>query len=306
MATTDISGISAGAGEKANGARADASEQNTAVDFDALERDVSRLQEQYRKASPFPHIVIDDFLSAHAAEKVMDGFPGLDPDQWNSFLHANERKFSNTEPTTWSSPLQDLLEEVQSDRFVTFLKKLTGIEELFSDESLEGGGLHQSLTGGFLNVHADFTVHPRHRNWQRRVNLLLYLNKEWPEEYGGSLELWSADMKRCEEKIAPVGNRAVIFNTDADSFHGHPEPMACPQGVARQSLALYYFTEETNPMVRSTEYRARPGDGARSVVIYLDKEVLRAYDWAKRRLGLSDHSAGKLLSRIERLRRRPR
>lgn len=302
MATTDTSAKVDG---RADGVSSQAPEVHAgALDFDSLERELGQLHERYRAASPFPHIVLDGFLSEQAAEPVIESFPALDPEQWNSFLHANERKFSNTEPSTWPAPLQDLLAELQSDRFVAFLKKLTGIDDLFIDETLEGGGLHQSLAGGFLNVHADFTVHPRHRNWQRRVNLLLYLNEEWPEEYGGSLELWSSDMKRCEQKIAPIGNRAVIFSTDADSFHGHPEPMTCPHGVARQSLALYYFTEETDPMVRSTEYRARPGDGVRSVAIFLDKEVLRAYDWAKRHLGLSDRSAGRLLDRIERLRRR--
>jgi Rps23 Pro-64 3,4-dihydroxylase Tpa1-like proline 4-hydroxylase len=103
---------------------------------------------------------------------------------------------------------------LNSPPFVDFLEKLTGIDDLLVDESMEGGGLHQSLRGGFLNIHADFTVHPHYRRW-RRVNLLLYLNAEWPEEYGGELELWSTDMKRREEKVAPIGNRVVIFNTDA-------------------------------------------------------------------------------------------
>ena len=157
------------------------------------------------------------------------------------------------------------------------------------------------MAGGFLNIHADFTVHPAHRTWRRRVNLLLYLNDDWRPEYGGDLELWRTDMSQCEEAVAPLGNRVVIFTTDADSFHGHPEPMRCPPGVARQSLALYYFTEEEHPLVRSTEYRARPGDGARSAVIYLDKQALRAFDWARRHLGVSGHAAERLLGGVERL-----
>ena len=159
--------------------------------------------------------------------------------------------------------------------FVSFLEGLTGIDNLFADPSLEGGGLHQSTTGGYLNIHADFTVHPHHRNWRRRVNLLLYLNEDWHPGYGGDLELWTTDMKRREKVIAPLGNRTVIFTTDADSFHGHPEPMTCPPGVARRSLALYYFSLEDQPLVRSTEYRARPGDGVHSAMIYADKQLLR-------------------------------
>ena len=111
-------------------------------------------------------------------------------------------------------------------------------------------------------------------------------------------------MKRREQTIAPLGNRVVIFNTDPDAFHGHPDPLRCPPGTARQSMALYYFTLENDPFVRSTEYRARPGDGLRAVPIYLDKQALRIYDRVKRRLGLSDHAVSGFLRRLERLGRR--
>ncbi len=113
-------------------------------------------------------------------------------------------------------------------------------------------------------------------------------------------------MKRCVRRVAPVASRVLIFTTDATSYHGHPEPMRCPEGVARRSLALYYFSVEEDPLVRSTDYRARPGDGARSVLIYGDKQMLRAYDWAKRRLGLSDQTASTIFGLRERLRRNRR
>jgi len=274
------------------------------LDLDALEGRVDALGSQYRSAQPFPHIVIDDFLDPQFAKEAIAEFPPLDTEQWNRFVHANEKKYSNTRPETWSPPLQGLLEVLQGPRFVQFLTKLTGIDDLQKDDSLAGGGLHYSAAGGFLNIHADFTVHPHRRSWRRRVNLLLYLNEDWRPEFGGDLELWSTDMKRCERRVAPIGNRAVIFTTNADSFHGHPEPMRCPPGVARQSLALYYFTAEDRPLARSTEYRARPGDGAKSVVIYVDKQILRGYDFARRHLGLSDHTAGKLLGLPGRIRRR--
>ncbi len=191
-----------------------------------------------------------------------------------------------------------------SERFVHFLEDLSGIDDLFADESLEGGGLHQSPRGGFLNIHADFTVHPKHQDWRRRVNLLLYLNEDWKPAYGGDLELWSTDMKRSPRKVAPVGNRVVVFTTNADSYHGHPDPLTCPPDMARRSLALYYFTKEDRPLVRSTEYRARPGDGARAALIGLDKYVLRAYDWSKRHLGVSDQLIEPILRRAERFRRK--
>lgn len=277
------------------------------LDLTRLEAVLPDLRANYSSARPFPHVVLDDFLVPAITERAAAEFPPVDPDTWINYLHVNERKYANIDPATWGPTLQTITRELMAPRFVAFLGELTGVDGLIIDESFEGGGLHQSVTGGFLNVHADFTVHPQHQHWQRRVNLLLYLNPGWPNEYGGDLELWSTDMQRCEQKIAPIGNRAVIFNTDADAFHGHPDPLRCPPGTARQSIALYYFTEEDHPMVRSTEYRARPGEGPRAILIYLDKEALRAYDWVKRRLHLSDQSASRLLRRLQRLwpRRKP-
>jgi hypothetical protein len=274
------------------------------LDLSRLEERVEEFHTVYRRARPYPHIVLDDFLEPDALDEAIREFPPLDTTRWNNYLHTNERKFSNTDPTTWGPTLQEILEQLNSPRFVEFVGRLIGVEGLLADPSLEGGGLHQSTTGGFLNIHADFTVHPHNRKWQRRANILLYLNDEWKPEYGGDLELWSADMKECVEKVAPVANRVLIFTTDGTSFHGHPEPMTCPEGVTRRSLALYYFTLEQDPVVRSTEYRARPGDGLHAVMIYADKQMLRGYDWAKRHLGISDHAVGRLLAHRDRLRRK--
>jgi 2OG-Fe(II) oxygenase superfamily len=277
---------------------------DSVLDLEGLEGELAELRERYSSAKPFPHIVIDDFLGPEAAKRSTEEFPPVDPELWINWVHVNERKYGNRDPETWGPTLRAVATELNSPRFVDFLGALTGIDSLLVDESMEGGGLHQSLPGGFLNIHADFTVHPHHRRWRRRVNLLLYFNGEWPADYGGELEFWSADMKRRERMIAPVGNRVVIFNTDPDAFHGHPEPLCCPPGTSRQSMAFYYFTAEKDPLVRSTEYRARPGDGWRALPIYLDKQALRTYDWLKRRLGLSDSAASGFLRRLERFGRR--
>lgn len=274
------------------------------VDIGHLEENLASLRAAYASAEPYPHIVIDDFLPPAVAKAAMEEFPPLDPNHWNNYLHVNERKFSHTEPDTWGPTLQGILEDLNSERFVRFIGNLIGVQGLVADPSLEGGGLHQSTTGGFLNIHADYTVHPHNRTWQRRANLLLYLNEDWQPEYGGDLELWNVDMTKCVEKVQPAPNRVLIFTTDGTSFHGHPEPMRCPKGVARRSLALYYFSIEVDPLVRSTEYRPRPGDGARSILIRADTKMLRIYDWAKRHLGISDQTASRLLGSRDRLFRR--
>ena len=109
------------------------------------------------------------------------------------------------------------------------------------DPHLEGGGLHQIVPGGHLGVHVDFNRHPR-TGLERRLNVLMYLNRDWKEEYGGALELWRAEPRRREQRILPLWGRLVVFSTTDRSYHGHPEPLACPEGMTRKSVALYYYS----------------------------------------------------------------
>lgn len=273
------------------------------VDLVRLERSLAGRRDEYASAQPFPHIVLDDFLEPGRLAQAAREFGDVDSADWIGYVHFNEKKFSNPNIDSWGPTLRSVAQTLNSPEFVQMLSELTGIDGLIADEGMEGGGLHQSLRGGFLNVHADYTVHPLHPTWRRRVNLLLYFNDEWPSAYGGALELWSTDMSRRVVTIEPLGNRAVIFDTESDSFHGHPDPMQCPPGESRKSLALYYFTVESDPMVRSTEYRARPGEGLRGILIYLDKQALRLYDRAKRRLGISDARMDRFLRRFHPKRR---
>lgn len=263
------------------------------------------LKTSYRQAVPFPHIVLDQFLVADTLRHVLAEFPALDSGSWIHYVHVNERKYGRTDSKTFGPFTQAVVKELNSSQFIQFLTDLTGIQGLFADNSLEGGGLHQSGPGGYLNIHADFTVHPHHRDWRRRINILIYLNENWQDAYGGHLELWDPGMAHCIHKLAPLFNRAVIFNTDVDTFHGHPEPLRCPEGMSRKSIALYYFTQEQGPvLIRSTEYRARPGDGLESLWIYFDKVVLRIYDRIKRTFRFNDTFVSQTLSWLDRIRQR--
>jgi Rps23 Pro-64 3,4-dihydroxylase Tpa1-like proline 4-hydroxylase len=125
--------------------------------------------------------------------------------------------------------------------FLGFLSELTGIPDLISDPYFDGAGLHETLPGGWLDVHADFNFHGA-SFLDRRLNVLVYLNRDWREEWGGALELWNADLSRCGRRVVPAFNRTVVFSTTDASFHGHPDPVRCPGGETRKSLALYYFT----------------------------------------------------------------
>lgn len=276
------------------------------VRFERLESSLPTDRQCYAAASPFPHIVLDDVLVSTAFERACSEFPPIDTGDWTSYLHVNERKYANSDPTTWRPTLHDIARDFTSDRFVTYLEKLTGHEDLLADWSMDGGGLHQSVRGGFLNLHADFTSHHTNLHWRRRVNVLLYLNAEWADDWGGHLEFWDEDREECVERIAPIGNRLVVFTTDERSYHGHPDPMTCPDDVGRQSMALYYFQNEVAPLTQATDYRSRPGDGLKAAPIYLDKKLLGAYDNVKRRLNLRDDLASDVMARINRVRRRSR
>ncbi len=178
-------------------------------------------------------------------------------------------------------PARDLLFFLNSSPVLEFLEKLTGISGLIPDPHLSGGGLHQIEPGGKLDVHADFNRLQRLK-LDRRLNLLVYLNQDWKEEYGGHLELWDTSMTTCVKKILPLFNRCVVFSTTSNSYHGHPVPLTCPKGMTRKSMALYYYTngrpEEEQTASHSTLFQNRPGVVAQPRKNYakVAKKVLRS------------------------------
>jgi len=203
--------------------------------YEALKAVGAAKHAAYVAADPFPHIVIDDFLPPAILETVLDEFPGPDAIDWKRFKDGTGRKLATRDEAQMGPRTLALLHELNSSRFLRVLEALTGIDGLIPDPHLEGGGLHQIERGGFLKVHADFNKHEK-LGLDRRLNLLLYLNKDWREEFGGHLELWSPDMKRCAHRVLPLFNRCVVFSTTDNSFHGHPEPLTCPEGASRKSI----------------------------------------------------------------------
>jgi hypothetical protein len=222
-----------------------------------------RYRADYTQARPFPHVVIEDFLPLEALRAVLAEFPRPDQVDWIAFNNPAEKKLATRAEAQMGAWTRFLLYQFNSSIFLSFLESLTGIRGLIPDPHFWGGGLHQIERGGFLKIHADFTRHPI-LPLDRRLNLLLYLNEDWPEEYGGQLELWDRGMIKCEARILPVFNRCVIFSTTAFSFHGHPDPVACPAWQTRKSIALYYFSngrpEEEHPIDHGTLFVHRPGE----------------------------------------------
>ena len=195
----------------------------------------------YLNAAPFPHAFFDDFFDPSLLDVVLTEFPKPGAIKWQTFDNEKEIKLASSAESTFGPATRLLLYHLNSITFLEFLSKLTGIENLIPDPCFAGGGLHQSPRGGKLGIHADFNKHGRY-GFDRRINVLLYLNKDWKEEYGGSLELWSRDMTKCEAKVLPIFNRMALFSTTSTSYHGLPDPLLCPEGMMRKSLALYYYT----------------------------------------------------------------
>lgn len=215
---------------------------------------------QYQAAAPFPHIVMDDFLDAGALRGVLADFP--DREGRSYFDRAQERlKYQYDPNTVESARIRNLLAELNGEPFLAFLSEMTGIPNLISDPYYAGGGLHETLAGGHLSVHADFNVH-QEMKVERRLNLLIYLNDDWQPEWNGQLELWDKKMRKAAVAVDPIMARAVVFSTTLQSFHGVPEPLACPPDRSRRSIATYYYTafpaEQTVPK-RTTTFQTRPG-----------------------------------------------
>jgi Rps23 Pro-64 3,4-dihydroxylase Tpa1-like proline 4-hydroxylase len=266
---------------------------------------VTSLRQHFRDNQPYPHIHLKNFLDTDVAAEMAAEFPDMATDAWTRYKHQNENKLGLAKRSMFSHLLGAVVDELNSEGFVRWLSQLTGIPDLVSDEMLEGGGLHQSAAGGFLNVHTDFSNHHYHKHWRRQVNLILYLNPNWDERWGGALELWDREMEHCVVKVPPLFNDALIFRTNEISYHGFPDPLRCPDGESRKSLALYYYTVESEGEVktRSTNYRPRPEDGLlKASMIWLDKKAVDMYSRAKARFGFSDEFASKILGFLSRKR----
>ena len=195
----------------------------------------------YTHAAPYPNIYFDNFFNPDILHAVLDEFPDMSKKPDLQFNDPNQIKLASKGEGRFGAQTKDFMHYLNSQPFLEFLTELTGIENLIPDPYFDGGGCHQILPGGMLKLHADFNKHPKTK-LDRRLNILVYLNEDWHEEYGGHFELWDTEMKGCVKKILPLFNRMALFSTTSDSYHGHPNPLTCPPDRARKSLALYYYT----------------------------------------------------------------
>lgn len=265
-------------------------------DKNKLDQWAEEYAETFQSASPFPHIYIDDFVEPWVVDKLLEEFiePTHDLKVYETHNQSRNKKMSTELEYELGPFTRHFFYCLNSSVFVRFLEKLSGVNGLLPDPHLFGGGQHRTEKGGFLKMHVD-------NNWDtkllcyRSMNVILYLNKDWKQEYGGNLELWNQDLSKCEASISPVAGRLAIFYNSEISYHGHPDPLNCPEGVARKSLATYYYTSERPAhevvgLPHTTRYRPRPGEtftrrkmGVRVLGRFVPPVFSDVYKYLKRR-----------------------
>lgn len=200
-------------------------------------------QKKYLTAEPFPHIVMHDFIKTDILKQVLEEFPDLEKETDLVYKFNNDKqvKFASKGMKNLSPRAIFLNSYLQSDLMLEWLNDLSGIDEtLIADPYLIGAGYHEIKRGGMLKVHADYNKHPK-INLDRRLNMLIYLNENWEDKWGGALELYDENINSIKS-IYPHFNTAVIFSTTSFTYHGHPDPLNCPKHRSRRSLAYYYFS----------------------------------------------------------------
>jgi hypothetical protein len=231
-------------------------------DRTALARLAHEHAESYANARPFPHVVLDGFLPDDVHDQVVAEMEAAPPDAWIVMRGGEERKLALRDEACMGDVSRHVFAQLTASAFVTFLEALTGIRGLIPNVHIgSGGGLFQNERGCMMPVHVDYNRND-HLGLDRRVNLLLYLNRDWSEQDGGHLELWDEKAEHCVRRILPIANRCVVFSGSDRTFHGHPQPITCAPGRTRKSLTVYYLTngrpEDERAPAHDTLFRRRP------------------------------------------------
>ena len=206
-----------------------------------LDQGVLNLAAKFAQAEPYPHIVIDNLFSTELLDQIVAEFDDIDANGWVSYDSHLERKLATRSNMRLPPATQRYFDTIYSGPFLRWIQKISGIENLITDPTLHGGGMHHIPQGGRFEVHVDFQKHPK-TQLDNRLVLITYLNKDWKREYGGELELWAPDRSKCVAHVVPEFGRTVLFLSTLETPHGHPHAVNSPDGRARRSILGYYYT----------------------------------------------------------------
>jgi len=210
---------------------------------------VEKLKESlktFKTNQPYDHCIVDDFLKEEIAHEIEAEFPLYEDPKWFYYKNAIEDKKALNDWNVFPALTYKLLRDLISEEFMSILSEFVGVP-LYQDPGLHGGGWHMHAPGGNLNPHYDYSIHPK-VGLQRKLNIIIYMSSDLKEEHGGHLGLWRHDEKsnspgELVKVVQPKFNRAIIFDTTQNSWHGMCKPLVQPEGIYRKSLAVYYLTD---------------------------------------------------------------
>jgi len=216
---------------------------------------IDELRGQYLNAKPFEHVIIENFFDNDFCLELEDQFPIPDIENKNWALYKNplEHKYALNNLDDYNI-YKKLFDFLQSNKCIDLFKQITGIENLENDSTLHGAGLHYHPRGGKLDMHLDYSLHPLLKK-ERRLNLIVYLNRIWFDKWNGDIQLWNREFTQCEKRIYPRFNTAILFKTNDISYHGLPTPITCPENMGRKSIAIYYLSDISEEM-QNIRYKA--------------------------------------------------
>lgn len=227
---------------------------------------IENYSHQYATAVPFPNVVIPNFLADNIASDIATQFPTVD-DSWHKYQNPIEVKYANDKIQKMPTCVRQIFYALSTDYITNLFSQLSGITDLEYDPCLHGAGLHAHPRYGRLGLHLDYEKHPKLENKERRLNIILYLNQEWDDSWGGATELWNENVTACVKRSPVKFNHAIIFRTNNTSWHGLPVPILCPENVMRKSFAYYYIS----PIVSaaSNDKFGNDGDGYRKKASFI-------------------------------------
>ncbi len=252
-------------------------------------------KEKFLNNKIFSHIHFENFLTDTVCEEI-DQEINKSLDNLNPYFVSNTKKYALNDKNKMGQKTRDLINFLNSKKFIYNLEKLTGIQNLISDPGLEGGGIHVTKKNGYLKVHSDFESHIINKTWERKINLLIYFNKGFGDDYNGNIELYSKDLKDKVDYL-PDFNSVVIFNTNKNSYHGHPKLFNPKNNEIRKSIALYYYVDRKKELpLKETNFQPLPDDNLiNRIVMKFDQFLLRVFSYLKRKRIVSDNTVTNLI-----------
>jgi Rps23 Pro-64 3,4-dihydroxylase Tpa1-like proline 4-hydroxylase len=218
------------------------------------------LSHQFQSNKPIRHLVVDHFLDENFADRISTHFPAVK--EMKTHYHGiNEKKSEHSDFSKLDIAFSWLHEELSSRHFIEWLTGVTSIKDLETIDDRLGYGLHQGANNSFLDIHIDYNLHPAKKKY-RKLNFILFFNRQWEKNWGGHLELWDEKVLHCIQSISPLFNRCVIFECSDISYHGYSR-ITVPDDITRKSYYQYYFIPAENDVsFHDTIFKSRPEESA--------------------------------------------